>query len=89
MGRGVEARLLVRQLRPWSIEPGRRRTGVRLIATRRRVGHLPLGGFRRSAPQRRRERSPCDRLVFGQSWGFRDEKQQGRAGHQVEPSASL
>jgi hypothetical protein len=48
--RGVEARLLLRQLGLWSIELDRRRARVRLIATRRWVGHLPLAGFRRDAP---------------------------------------
>ena len=55
IGRGVEARLIVRQMRLWSIE---------------------------------RERSSRGRLVFGQSLGSREEKQQRCTGHQVEPSAS-
>jgi len=54
------------------------------------TGQTRGAGFRRAAWQRRRERSPRGRLlVFGQSLRSRDEKQQGCAGHQVEPGASL
>jgi hypothetical protein len=88
IGRRVEARLVVRQMRLWSIETDRGRGRVRLIAARRWGWHLPLAGFHRGVPQQRRERSPRGRLVFGQSLGSREEKQQRRTGHQVEPSAS-
>src|SRR2546423_14498237 len=44
--RGVEARLLLRQLKLWSIQSDRRRVRIRLIATRRWVAHLPFAGFR-------------------------------------------
>jgi hypothetical protein len=87
IGRGVEARLIVRQMRLWSIETDHGRGTVRLIAARRWGSHL-LAGFHRGVLQQRRERSSRGRLVFGQSLGSREEKQQRCTGHQVEPSES-
>jgi hypothetical protein len=83
---GMGARLL---LRLQSIEPDRRCVKVRLIVIRGGIGPLPLADFGRGAPQHRRERSPRGRLIFGQSLGTRDDKQQGCAGHQVEPGTSF
>jgi hypothetical protein len=86
---GMGARLLLRQLGLQSIEPDRRCVKVRRIVIRGWIGPLPLAGFGRGAPQHRREPSPRGRLIFGQSLGTRDDKQQGCAAHQVEPGTSF
>jgi len=83
---GMGARLL---LRLQSIEPDRRCVKVRRIVIRGWIGPLPLAGFGRGASQHRRERSPRGRLIFGQSLGTRDDKQQGCAAHQVETGTSF